>query len=549
MTWISLGPGIVVLSLLGAASALAADHVRELQTEAVKANAASWGHWGPDAKKYSSWTSHSNRLIPVYSFGMDLSLVRGAKSVYRNEDSLKQLYGYLPEATLNPQAEYFDQTDVYRLQRAAADQGKKCIVLFVFDGMDWQTTRAAAIARSQKVGYRDGRGTGLHIQDYRGAKTDFGFFVTSPHDEGTKVDVNQQRIASPGDLRGGYHAASCGNTPWDAMGDANYPIGKGTVKHAYTDSASSATSLTTGIKTYNDAINVDAMGRQVEPIARQLQQKGFAVGAVTSVPISHATPACAYANNVHRDDYQDLTRDMLGLPSISHPGAPLSGLDVLIGAGWGETKEKDGAQGENFVAGNRYLPPKDLAAIDARNGGAYVVAQRTMGMNGQQALAKATQEAAKDRRRLFGYFGTKGGHLPFQTADGKYDPTISVGNDPKAEVYSAEDVLENPRLSDAAIAALNVLSARSERIWLMVEAGDVDWGNHQNNIDNSIGAVLSGDEAFHAVASWIEKNTGWDNSVVLVTSDHGHYLVLERPEALLDSYPPSSTSKPASSTR
>ena len=32
----------------------------------------------------------------------------------------------------------------------------------------------------------------------------------------------------------------------------------------------------------------------------------------------------------------------------------------------------------------------------------------------------------------------------------------------------------------------------------MIEAGDVDWANHANNIDNSIGAVISGDDAFRA---------------------------------------------------
>ena len=55
----------------------------------------------------------------------------------------------------------------------------------------------------------------------------------------------------------------------------------------------------------------------------------------------------------------------------------------------------------------------------------------------------------------------------------------------------------------------------------MVEAGDVDWANHSNNIDNSIGAVLSGDSAFKSVTGWIEANGGWDDTVVLVTADHG----------------------------
>src|SRR6185437_3411947 len=129
-----------------------------------------------------------------------------------------------------------------------------------------------------------------------------------------------------------------------------------------------------------DSINVGPSGEQVVPIARQLQSEGFAIGVVTSVPISHATPACAYANNVWRDDYQDLSRDLLGLPSIAHPSKPLPGVDVLLGAGWGTKIETtDAGQGKNFVAGNRYLTTADLAAIDATGGGHYRVAQRTSG--------------------------------------------------------------------------------------------------------------------------------------------------------------------------
>ena len=67
----------------------------------------------------------------------------------------------------------------------------------------------------------------------------------------------------------------------------------------------------------------------------------------------------------------------------------------------------------------------------------------------------------------------------------------------------------------------------------MIEAGDVDWANHANNIDNSIGAVLSGDEAFRALTRWIETHGGWNDTLVLLTADHGHYLVLDKPELVL----------------
>jgi alkaline phosphatase len=78
-----------------------------------------------------------------------------------------------------------------------------------------------------------------------------------------------------------------------------------------------------------------------------------------------------------------------------------------------------------------------------------------------------------------------------------------------------------------------VLADRGERFWLMIEAGDVDWASHANNIDNSVGAVVSGDEAFRAVTDWIERHGGWDNTAVILTADHGHYLVIDKPERLV----------------
>jgi alkaline phosphatase len=542
---------LILVSLAATALSAAEDYIRKLQSDAVRTGKAEWGHWGPDESKYTSWTSHSNRLIPVYSFGMDLAGVCGENSVYRDADRLTALYGYLPTATLNKDAAYIDQTDIYRLQKLAVEQGKKRVILFVFDGMDWWTTYAAAIHNSGEVAYRDGRGTGLYFQDYRGAQTDFGYMVTSPHSDFGKVDVNKQIVLQPGKVHGGFDWLRAGDTPWAVSSDPKYIIGKSSErKQAYTDSASSAVSMTAGIKTYNDAINIDAVGHRVPTIAHQLQGEGWAIGVVTSVPISHATPAAAYSHNVHRDDYQDLTRDLIGRPSVVHPDEPLPGVDVLIGAGFGVRASKDDAQGKNFVAGNKYLVDSDLRAIDAERGGRYRVALRTAGQSGPKVLARAAQDAIGRNLRLFGFFGLGTGHLPFRTADGRFDPTVSAKIDDKAgpvpvkaEEYGPDDIYENPTLDDMATAALDVLASRADRFWLMVEAGDVDWANHSNNIDNSIGAVISGDDTFRAVTEWIEKHGGWDETALILTADHAHYLVLDRPELLLKSNAATATAK------
>ncbi len=399
--------------------------------------------------------------------------------------------------------------------------------------MDWQTTWAAAIHRSGKVGYRQGRGTGLHFLDYRGVATDFGFCVTSPHNDGTTGDIDAQTLVNPGGKTpGGYDARLAGPNPWTPGSDPLYVIGKSLKRRdAVTDSAASATSLCSGVKTYNDSINVDPLGRQVVPVSRKLQAKGYAVGVVTSVQVSHATPACAYANNVWRDDYQDLFRDLVGLTSVSHPSEPLPGVDVLLGAGWGCDGDSDFKQGKNFIPGNKFAAASDVQQIDVAQGGRYRVVRRTEGVNGPTALAAAGGEAAQRGLRLFGMFGAKTGHLPFRTADAKFDPTVGVRR--LNESYTPQDRDENPTLADMTRAALQVLQQHRGGFWLMVEAGDVDWANHDNNVDTSIGAVKSGDDAFRAITDWAEERHCWEQTAVIVTADHGHYLMLSQPEALL----------------
>jgi alkaline phosphatase len=521
-----------------------ADHIRDLQNQAMAKHAAEFGYWGADPDKYHTWSSHSNRLIPVYAFGtldagegIDLRSYTGRNSCYRDEKRLRQIYGRTPENTRHPDAEYLDQTNVFDIQKAGLLDGKKYIFLVVFDGMDWDTTRAAAIVNQSKVTYYSGRGSGTHFQEYAAAgTTQFGFMCTSPHNDGTGTDIDLQTVLTPGGkIPGGYNRALGGPNPWTAGADPLYLIGKSeSIKHAVTDSSCSMTSMTTGIKTYNNSVNIDAVGQQVPTIAHLAQERGLSVGVATSVPISHATPACSYSHNVDRDDYQDLTRDLLGLKSISHSNEPLPGLDVVIGGGYGHLKKSDANGGDNFVPGNVYLTDEDLKAVDVKHGGKYVTAVRTAGANGKELLLDAAERARQSHQRLLGFFGNGkyNGHLPFQTADGDYVPARGTRD---AEQYTPADLSENPTLADMAAAALTVLSANPKGFWLMVESGDVDWANHDNNLDNSIGAVNSGDAAVKVITDWVEQHSNWRESLLIVTADHGHYFHLQRPELLIPS--------------
>jgi alkaline phosphatase len=543
------------------------DRLKELQTAYI-ANAGQkfarvyhFGSQGP-GDVFSNHTSHTNRLAPVYVFGrkIDLSTITGQNSRYRDPEKIKALYGALPKNTLNPQAVYADQSDLYRVQKEAVARGVKHLFIVWFDGLDWPTTRAAAIVKTGKV-YLEGKGSGLLFQDYEaGGTAQYGFVVTSPTHDQNRPDLDAQTvIIPPQSLGGGYDARIAGSSPWEpgplGLQASGYLKGQlanpadragvqavGAVLHAFTDSSQSAAEIVSGVKSYNNGINVTDDCRFVTTLFHELQERGWKAGTVTSVPFDHASPAAMYAQNIHRDDYQDLARAMLGRPGIIQQArqVPLrAGLDVVIGTGFGvATNPKSlAAQGSNGVAGSLFITDTDLAAVDVKNGGKYVVVHTESAVDGGRALKDAASAAVRRSARLLGIFGRNGlDHLPYQTTDGRYDPAPSLDNDGKprpAEIYTERDRIEQPTLAQMTDAALTVLTASpSEPFVLFIEVGDVDFALHANNLDNAIGAIYSGEEALRAVIRWVESRSNWDESAVIVSSDHGHYLVVDDPQAL-----------------
>ena len=85
-----------------------------------------------------------------------------------------------------------------------------------FDGLDWPTTRAAALVKTGK-GYEQGKGSGLIFQDYMaGGAAQYGFVVTtSPTHDQNKFNVDSQAVMiPPTSLGGGYDARIAGSNPW-----------------------------------------------------------------------------------------------------------------------------------------------------------------------------------------------------------------------------------------------------------------------------------------------------------------------------------------------
>jgi alkaline phosphatase len=502
---------------------LSPDPIENMQRSARESGFAPWGYWGGNPETYSSWKDHTNRLVPIYVLGSDLSKYRDKNSVYRDPNKIQYLYGRVPENTLNPNADYMDLTDLYDLQRNAVESGgKKYIFLVVFDGLDFDTLRASAIYKKGEVGYEQGRGTGLVFQDFDRCVSDFAYAVTSPYGREITVDVDAQRLIENPTQLGGYDPKLGGASPWEKSRDRDYLFGKSRLSfHAVTDSSAAASSMVTGRKIINATLNITNQGDELETIGRWVQrEKNFEIGVVTTVPFCHATPAAAYAVNVSRNDYQDIARDMLGLPSVSHRVNPLPGMDVVIGCGAMDQSESEISQGLNYIPGNPYISEADLEQIASNN---YVVARRTQGVFGKSILDQAVEHSILQKKRLFGFFGVKFGHLPFQTANEDF---ASVGKS-----YSQQDRLENPNLSDFTEAAIRRLETNQAGFWLLIEAGDVDLAAHENDIDRLIGSVLQGEKAVEIIIQWIESNHFWDESLLIIASDHGHGFHLADPTA------------------
>jgi alkaline phosphatase len=89
-----------------------------------------------------------------------------------------------------------------------------------------------------------------------------------------------------------------------------------------TDSAASATSFATGVKTYNGAIGVNPDTLAMPNLIEIVSKNGLRTGIVVTSTITHATPACFYAHVKNRNLHEEIA-DFL----------PKSDVDFFAGAG------------------------------------------------------------------------------------------------------------------------------------------------------------------------------------------------------------------------
>jgi alkaline phosphatase len=258
---------------------------------------------------------------------------------------------------------------------------------------------------------------------------------------------------------------------------------------AATDSASAATALATGFKTDSGNISWlrgDPVNGQLETIAEKIRaQKGAAIGVVSTVPFNHATPAAFVSHNTYRGNYSQIGEEII---NITKP-------EVVIGGGhpnWNTA----------YVSS---------ALIDAlRASPDYVLVERIAGEDGGKNLFNAVKTLPRDKK-LFGLFGGSGANFePPVPSDTPGYPSFTINT-------------ENPSLAEATEAALRVLSRDPDGFFLMVEGGDIDWANHQNNFSYMIGAMWQLEEAVQRAIEFIElpgDDIDWTNTLMIITADH-----------------------------
>jgi alkaline phosphatase len=274
-----------------------------------------------------------------------------------------------------------------------------------------------------------------------------------------------------------------------------------------TDSASSATALATGIKT--DSGNIawrpgDDPDGGLATIAEEFRaRRGGAIGIVTTVPFSHATPAAFVSHNPSRNHYYTGYRGYGGL-GIADEIINVVKPDVVIGAGHPLFDNPTFDTHKGYISEGLYR--ELLTSTD------YVLAEKKNGVEGSRTLAAAAESAVARGKQLFGLFGGAGGNFT------PFIPQLGPGS-PRLTRESAED----PSLKDAVRAALRVLGRNPNGFFLMAEQGDIDWANHDNDFRRMIGCVADLDEAVRAAVAFVDEPgdaVDWTNTVFIVTADH-----------------------------
>lgn len=272
------------------------------------------------------------------------------------------------------------------------------------------------------------------------------------------------------------------------------------LKDKYTDSAAAATAMSTGVKTYSGAIGVDSDSTELINVVDIAEEQGKSTGVVSSVMLSHATPAGFVAHNISRSNYREIAREML----IN------SKVEVIMGCGHpGYDKN-----GEKIVSEEemeyKYVGGKEIWGQLIKGG-----LGNDCDDDGEMEYWQLIQNEEDFHKIAQGETPERVLGIPRVAHTLQYDRTGKATA--PFQVPFNKDV---PNLADMTRAALNVLDNNDKGFFLMVEGGAVDWASHDNNSARLIEEQMDFNAAVEATVEWVENNSSWKETLIMVTADH-----------------------------
>lgn len=408
-----------------------------------------------------------------------------------------------------------------RALSAGAPQARN-VILMISDGCGFNGWLAAD--------YYEGR---AGTQPYQVARPDGTrpYVGASAHDalrmfgaDGKVLDNDQWAVAR-GVEEQGYHPRDRWTRLEGAFsndfGDVSLPY------TSYTDSGAAGTALHTGRKTTPGRINMNWDGTEkLQTIAHIAHEQGRATGAVTTVPVTHATPGSVWAQVPLRSMCEEIFRQMAdgrldvimgaGHPFYDNSGRPAASQNRDFGAAARrEQAEQDDI--EQHEVGQRppaEPPDRDFRSVGGRETWSALTSKQ--GLNGYafieareefEALAKARKDLPE---RLIGIFRSRSATQAFRLGL-REDPSTPSGMAFNPDV---------PDLATMSLAALNVLNQNPRGFFVMIEGGGVDWMGHANYMPRFIEEQMDFNAAVAAVIGWVETHSNWDETLLIITSDH-----------------------------
>lgn len=297
---------------------------------------------------------------------------------------------------------------------------------------------------------------------------------------------------------------SGGYNPQKASTDPEY------LKLDYTDSGAAGTALSAGKKTYNGSIGIGIYGDTLTHMSQAAKALGKAIGVVSSVPLSHATPAGFVAHNENRNNYAEIARYMFFNTQ----------LDVIMAAGNPDFDDNGNPAGMNprYVGGKEIwemLKANDNNTVFDTSVGTYRV-QDANG-DGKPDPWTVIQTREEFQQMASGLQPSRVLGVPQTYATLQQGRELVEGHTMPFETPMNEGVAT---LEEMTSAAINVLSQNPEGFFVMVEGGAVDWASHDNHSGRMIEEQIDFNKSVEAAIEWVETYSSWDETLIIVTADH-----------------------------